>query len=173
MKKLAFVVAALALALPGAAQEQQQTRTNIGLGVSVNPEAALSPTYELYLPIGIGPSLRVEPSIGIFTQDADGADRSDLTLGVGVFALRSAGSAPLDMYFGGRLKLNFASEDNGIDDDSGTDISLAAALGGEYYFVPKFSIGLEGQLGFYSLSDVGGDLSGFFTTGLGFLRMYF
>ena len=53
---------------------------------------------------------------------------------------------------------------------------LSAALGGEYYFVPKFSIGLEGNLGFYSLGDVtgGGDgADGFFTSGLAFLRMYF
>lgn len=172
MKKLAFAIAALALALPAAAQ-QQPTRTNIGLGVSVTPEADFGSTVELYLPIGIGPALRIEPSVGILTQDSDGNDSSDLTLGVGVFALKSSGATPLDLYFGGRLKLNFASVDDGVNDESGTDISLAAALGGEYYFVPKFSLGLEGQLGFYSTSDVNGDASGFFTTGLGFLRMYF
>jgi len=170
MKKLAFVVAALALALPAAAQ-QTQTRTNIGLGVSLNLDLN-SPTVEVYAPIGVGPNLRVEPSLGIRTVDGDGFSESDLTLGVGVFALKGT-ATDFNMYFGGRLKLNFASEDNGVTDDSGVDLSLAGALGGEYFFMPKFSLGLEGQLGFYSASEVSGDASGFFTGGLGFLRMYF
>lgn len=180
MKKLALALAALAIALPAAAQ--QQTRTNIGLGVGIVPLDGgfqnFGRTVEVYMPIGIGSNLRVEPSLGIATQDAPtgGMDTKDLTLGVGVFALKRAGSAPVDLYFGGRLKLNFASWDDGVNDDSGVDLSIAGALGSEYYFVPKFSIGLEGQLGFYSNSEAAAfaaDTSGFFTTGLAFLRMYF
>jgi hypothetical protein len=182
MKKLAFLIAALALALPAAAQQQQQTGSNIGLGVSIVPidggAQNFGRTVELYMPIGIGPALRVEPSIGIATVDAPtgGTDTKDLTLGVGVFVLKRVGGSPVEMYYGGRLKLNFASWDNGPTDGSGVDLSIAGAIGSEYYLVPKFSIGLEGQLGFYSNSDasaVNVDSSGFFTTGLAFLRMYF
>jgi hypothetical protein len=169
MKKLAFVVAALALALPAAAQQKQ---TKLGLGVSITPEAARSPTFEVYMPIDLGPGLRVEPSLGILTRDDGDTSDSDVTLGAGVFGMKRI-AEPLNLYFGGRVKLNFASFDNGTADDSGVDLSLAGALGSEYYFVPNFSLGLEGQLGFYSASEVSGDNSGFFTTGLGFLRMYF
>jgi hypothetical protein len=169
MKKLAFVVAALALALPAAAQQKQ---TNIGVGVSITPEATLAPTFEVYMPIDIGGNLRVEPSLGIFTRDDGDTSSSNVTLGAGVFGMKRV-AEPVNLYFGGRIKLNFAGVDNGVEDDSGVDLSLAGALGSEYYFVPNFSVGLEGQLGFYSASEVSGDESGFFTTGLGFLRMYF
>ncbi len=169
MKKLAFVIAALAMALPAAAQQKQ---TRFGLGVSITPESSIAPTIELYMPIDIGATLRVEPSLGIFTSDSDGFDSSDLTLGAGVFLMRRPAQS-VTMYYGGRLKLNFASADDGVEDDSGLDLILAGALGGEYYLAPSFSLGLEGQLGFYSASEVSGDASGFFTTGLGFLRLYF
>lgn len=170
MKKLALMIAALALALPAAAQEDKKTR--FGLGVSITPESRTAPTFELYLPIDIGRNLRVEPSLGILTADFGDASASDITLGAGVFLMRRVAQS-VNLYYGGRFKLNFASEDDGVNDDSGTDISIAGALGGEYYLVPSFSLGLEGQLGFYSASDVSDDASGFFTTGLGFLRVYF
>jgi hypothetical protein len=82
-------------------------------------------------------------------------------------------SPPVDLYYGGRLKLNFASVDDGAADESGVDLILAGALGGEYYLVPRFSVGLEGQLGFFTDSEASGDDSGLFTTGLAFLRLYF
>jgi hypothetical protein len=171
MKKLAFVVAALALAMPAAAQQ----KTQIGLGIAVTPNDLFSGsarTIQLYMPIDLGGNLRVEPSLGIATDNGD-QDSSDLTLGAGVFGVKRV-AQPVNLYFGGRIKLNFASFDDGLgNDDSGVDLSLAGALGSEYYFVPNFSLGLEGQLGFYSNSDVSGDNSGLFTNGLAFLRMYF
>jgi hypothetical protein len=122
----------------------------------------------VYAPINIAPQFRLEPSLGLRTGD----DRSDITLGVGAF-LVSPLAQQVDMYAGGRLKLNFADDETGARDESGTDVSIAAALGGEYYLVPRFSLGLEGQLGFYSTSEASGDDSGVFTTGLAFLRLYF
>jgi len=178
MKKLVFALAALALAATAGAQEAtagaQEARRPFGLGVSIQPEADLSPTIEVYAPIAIAPQLRVEPSLGIVTQDRSGAgtDTRDVTIGVGLFYVQPV-AAPFDLYMGGRLKLNFASEDNGVDDDSGTDVILAAAIGGEHYLTTHFSLGAEAQLGFYSASDVSGDDSGLFTTGLAFLRFYF
>ncbi len=168
--RLAAVVAAVALAVPAAAQEQRRT---LGIGASINPDASFSPTVEIYVPINLG-QLRLEPSIGIFTQDRDGPgnDTSDVTLGIGAFYVMPL-AAQADMYVGGRLKLNFASVDDGVNDDSDTDLTVAAALGGEYYLVPQLSLGLEAQLGLYQRGDVSGDDSGLFTTGLGFLRFYF
>jgi hypothetical protein len=168
MSKLVLAVAALALAAPAAAQERPQ----FGIGVSITPEAAFSPTVEAYVPITFG-QLRIEPSLGIFTADNDdGPDTSDITLGVGAFYLQRMAPAA-DLYFGGRLKLNFAHQDDFPGDDSGTDFLIAAAIGGEYYLVSRLSLGAEAQLGFYSESEVSGDDSGVFTTGLGFLRFYF
>jgi hypothetical protein len=78
---------------------------------------------------------------------------------------------PFDMYAGGRLKLNFAHESNATS-DSGTDVLLAGAFGGEYYLSPHFSVGAEAQLGWRDNSSVSGDDSFVFTTGLAFLRFY-
>lgn len=171
MKKLLFAVAALALSATANAQE---ARRPFGLGISIEPLVAVSPTIEVYAPIAIAPNLRVEPSLGILTRDgpANSVDRSDVTVGVGLFYVQRV-AAPVDLYMGGRLKLNFASEDDGTNDDSGTDVILAAAIGAEHYFVTHFSLGAEAQLGFRSDSDVSGDDSGLFTTGLAFLRFYF
>ncbi len=169
MKKLVFALAAVALSAVASAQD---ARRPFGLGVSISPETALTPTIEVYAPIAIAPMLRVEPSLGIFTQDRDGVDRNDVTLGVGLFYVQRV-AAPVDLYMGGRLKLNFASEDDGVDDESGTDVTLAAAIGAEHYLATHFSLGAEAQLGFFSDSDVSGDSSGLFTTGLAFLRFYF
>jgi hypothetical protein len=171
MKKLVFALAALALAGTASAQD---ARRPFGVGISIDTSAALNPAIEVYAPIAIAPTLRVEPSLGIFTQDASGGgtDRSDFTVGVGLFYVQRV-AAPVDVYMGGRLKLNFASEDNGVDDESGTDVTLAAAIGAEHYLATHFSLGAEAELGFYSDSDVSGDESGVFTTGLAFLRFYF
>jgi hypothetical protein len=173
MKKLVLALAAIAFSAPAFAQSSANGG-QFGLGVSITPEARTAPTIEVYVPLQLAPNLRLEPSLGIATVDAPqgGTDTKDITLGVGLFVTQKV-SAPVDLYAGGRLKLNFTSFDNGVTDDSGTDFTLAAAVGGEYYFVPKFSIGLEGELGFYSQSEISGDNSGFFTTGLGFLRVYF
>jgi hypothetical protein len=172
MKKLLFALAALALSATANAQE---ARRPFGLGISIVPLEGVSPaTIEIYAPIAIAPNLRVEPSLGILTQDrsAGDVDSRDVTIGVGLFYVQRV-AAPVDLYMGGRLKLNFAKVDNGAADDSGTDVILAAAVGAEHYLATHFSLGAEAQLGFRADSDVSGDDSGLFTTGLAFLRFYF
>jgi hypothetical protein len=185
MHSITRVVAAaaiLALAAPAAAQQQKAAGApdpvRFGFGISIVPlqaGAGVVPPVEIYAPIAIAPQFRLEPSLGIFTANeggTGGVDTTDVLLGIGAFFVNKL-APQVDMYMGGRLKLNFASADNGVTDDSDTDLILAAAAGGEYYFVPKFSLGLEAQLGIYDLGDVSGDVSGFFTSGLAFLRMYF
>lgn len=152
-----------------------------GVGVAINALGApdIAPTVEVYFPLRLAQNLRIEPSLGIRTVDRPSSpgnqDERDVSLGVGVF-LMSRVSPPVDLYMGGRLKLNFAKKTFfGGTDESGTDVSLAAAIGGEDYLAPNFSIGLEGELGYYSNSTAhfAGEESGFFTTGLAFLRVYF
>ncbi len=172
--RLALALCALALAVPAAAQ---QARPKLGFGISVVPFAspsAILPSAELYLPIRVAPQLKIEPSLGIFTRDVSGGNKTrDVTLGVGVFYVKPL-AAPVDMYVGGRLKLNFAHEENAAGvGTSDTDVFVAAALGGEYYVVPAFSVGFEGNLGLYQQGTVNGDASGFYTTGLAFMRLYF
>jgi hypothetical protein len=172
--RLALALCALGVAAPAAAQQ----RHTLGLGISFTPvdidDPAVVPTVEIYVPILIAPQFRLEPSLGIFTNDQDGGgvDRSNVTVGIGAFYVSSIAPAA-DMYVGGRLKLNFAGRDDGVNDDSDTDFLVAAALGGEYYLAPQLSLGLEAQLGMYQRGDISGDDSGFFTNGLAFLRLYF
>ncbi len=178
--RLALAACALALAVPAAAQQTQ--RPTLGFGISFVPFAQPSadlPTVELYLPIRVAPAFRLEPSLGIYSRNepSPGTDRRDITVGVGAFWVKQL-AAPADMYVGGRLRLNFADAKttfaNGTTaSDSDTDIFIAAALGGEYYLVPQFSLGLEGELGYYDHGDVNLGTSGVFTTGLAFLRLYF
>jgi hypothetical protein len=172
MLRYALALAALVVATTASAQQ----RPKFGLGISIVPlegGQAITPTVQVYVPIRLAPTFRLEPSIGIFTEDFDGGGgSSDITLGVGGFFMKQIAPAA-DVYFGGRLSLNFASEDNGFNDESGTDFVLAGAAGGEYYLVPQLSLGLEAQLGLYEAGDVSGNASGFFTTGLAFLRFYF
>ncbi len=176
LRKFFFGVVAVA-AMVVAAPAQAQNGGKIGLGVAIVPlDPALGTTIEVYVPLMVAPNFRIEPEVGIKTASNDAGDSSDITIGAGFFAVQKA-AQNADMYFGGRLKLNFASvKPSGGTSTSATDIELAAAAGGEYYLAPKFSIGVEGQLGFYSLGKVNGagglSTTGFFTTGLGFLRFY-
>lgn len=177
MKNLVVALAALGLAHPALAQDARRT---VGVGIAVVPleSAGDAPTVEVYLPLRIAPNVRIEPSLGIRTvdrpSDPGNLDERDVTLGVGVFALQRA-APQLDVYFGGRLKLNLARIEAPTGaSDSGTDVIVAAAVGGEHYLLSRFSLGLEAQLGLYSRSSAsqGGEASGLFTTGLAFLRVY-
>jgi outer membrane protein with beta-barrel domain len=175
--KLLIAAALLAVASTAAAQERPQ----IGLGIGIAPfavpgsgAATVSRTVELYMPITVSPQLRLEPSLGIATDDqpGNGADTRDITLGLGAFLVNRA-APTVDWYAGGRLRLNFAKVSTPAASDTGTDLLIAAALGGEYYLVPRFSIGLEGELGLFQNSTASGDNDGVFTTGIAFLRVYF
>jgi hypothetical protein len=169
--RLAALAAALAVAAPASAQQAQHGNPRIGLGVAVTPVDPIPSRFgtpiEIFVPIALAPQFRIEPSIGFITQDNVG---SLFTLAIGGFFVNQV-APQVDLYAGGRLKLNRVHDD--VADDSDTDLILAAAVGGEYFFVPKFSLGLEAQVGLYTLGDINGDTDGFFTNGLAFLRVYF
>ena len=178
LRRFALAVTTLAaLFVATNANAQQQAGGKVGIGVGLVPEAFVNPTspaVEVYVPIAITPAFRLEPSVGIRTSDdsTTNVKRSDVTIGVGAFFVQRP-SANSDLYFGGRLKLNFAGIDTPAGSDSGTDFGIAAAAGAEYYLAAKFSLGVEAQLGYYAQSDVSGDTSGFFTNGILFGRFYF
>jgi hypothetical protein len=173
----ALAVPAAALAVPSGSTSSSNDagRPQWGVGVAVLPPGLSSfSATEIYLPIQVAPALRVEPSLGILTADSGPVSESQLVLGVGVLLQRRVGTAT-DLYYGGRLKLGFASvsTDGPGGDDSGVDVVLAGAFGGEHWLGEHFSLGLEAQLGYYSLSAPSGDASGLFTAGLVLARVYF
>lgn len=166
MKKLFVALAALSLAAPAFAQDGR-----VGLGVGLPAAGSKNPApVELLVPIRIAPNIRIEPYFGVWSEDYGGTtgDYRILKLGCGAFLVQRLAPS-VDIYGGGRLSLGFAK--HGIDD--GTDVAVAAAGGAEYFLAPKFSLGLEAQLGFYSNSSASGDASGFFTEGRGLLKVYF
>ncbi|MFO0584564.1 MAG: hypothetical protein U0229_20025 [Anaeromyxobacter sp.] len=177
-----LALATPALAAPPAAQPQPaQPQTaapaaaglKIGVGIALNSDPSFSSPAEILVPIILNPMIRIEPSLGVISRNVDGGtDTRNLVLGVGVFAGKHVAPST-ELLFGGRLKLGFAKFDNGVTSDSGTDILIAGAAGAEHWFSDKFSLGLEAQLGYYALSNVSGDASGFFTQGALTARVYF
>ena len=189
--KLTLAAALLALSFTAAAQTTAaappsgRDRPVLGIGIGIVPFAAptvnpgsatttISRTVEIYLPISVAPNFRLEPSLGIASDDqpGGGTDTRDVTFGLGALYVGRLAPA-VDWYGGGRLKLNFAHVSNPAGSDSGTDVQVMGAFGGEYYLAPKFSLGLEANLGLFSNSNVSGDDDGWFTAGVAFLRLYF
>lgn len=162
---LAAAIAALTLAAPAAAQQAARGDPRLGIGVALsNFDVATlftgSGAAQIYVPINLTPTLRLEPHFGYVSveDDADPTnDFSSLTIGIG--ALFTSQVAPQVLaYVGPRLSLSFASETVGVGggattDADRTDFRIAAAFGGEYQFSPRFSIGAEGQLGYLAIGD--------------------
>lgn len=154
-----LVLAALLAAAPAAAQ--QSPRVGLGVGLSSLEFGSLlsgsAVPAHLYVPINLGPALRVEPQIGLITFNGDpGDDFSRFDVGVGLLFQRSV-TQQIGAYVGPRLVLSFVSEEIGIgpgvDDASGIDFRILGAVGGEYRPHPAFSFGVEGQLGFTAVGD--------------------
>lgn len=154
MRKITAIFSVLAvaiLALPSNAEAQAALR-KFGLGVNVGTNVGFE------VPINLTPTFRVSPLLTIInsstTTKPDGGDEtksgsSTIGVGVGAYSLMRP-EGPYLMYVGGRVGAIMASqtEDNGSDEvtESGTDIFLAGALGGEYFFNPRFSLGAEVNL---------------------------
>jgi hypothetical protein len=180
--RLALLLSA-ALALPAAAQDNASIGVGVGLDTSELAvlQAGAGTPFAIYVPMQLKQGLRIEPSLGVFTQNVSGGgDSSVWDLGVGAFfPLKTAPSYVLSA--GGRLNLTFVSQSAGTGGSaSATGVALAAAVAGEWFAAPRFSLGAEGQLGFYSIGDLeaGGvtlqaGVSGLRTRGILFARFWF
>lgn len=190
LARVSALFVALAAASPAIAQEKGQAaaeKSRIGVGVSLTTfdiatasvGSPVATPADIYVSIDLG-QLRIEPSLGINHFSIDGGTKAtSFNLGVGALLLfKQARTA--SVYVGPRLFLDFVSTKNGAGfSDSGTDFTLAAALGGEWFADPHFSLGAEARLGFTigsQLSDAGNILrrgaTHIGTSGLFFLRFY-
>jgi Outer membrane protein beta-barrel domain len=189
-------LASLAFSPPALAQEQERPRLGVGVGLTTfdfnvttlaNGFPAAVPD-SIYVPIAITPTFRIEPQIGIATMDQNAGgsfssiETSVWSIGLGVFWLFPT-SPQLDVYIGGRVvrtsytqKLTTAGN---TDTTEGADIRIIPALGGEFSFHPRFSLGGEVQLQLISFgnrtSTSAGTIpggSGTQTAGLVFVRVY-
>lgn len=162
--RLAVLCVALSLASPAAAQEATP-RGGIGIALSNLDVGSLFtggfPAAQIYVPIVISPGLRIEPELGVLKLEDDqdpSQDVSVYTLGVGLLFTRHVGEDVL-AYVGPRLAISRVSQPvndpfgPGSVDAVGTDLRLAAAIGGEYFFSSRFSLGAEAQLAFMAVGD--------------------
>lgn len=169
------------LVLSQAAQAQEK-RPQVGVGVSldVTPTGDFSLFDELHLtgrtgnihvPIQVAPRVRLEPMIGYAhesqeTTNGSATFKASGTLwrvGVGLLFQLSS-HEDFQAYAGGRVGLarrsaKFTDSDPNFPPPTTTKASqkntfLAAALGGEFYFSPRFSLGGEAQLVYTDLGDV-------------------
>ncbi len=191
----AAAVAALAAAPVASATEKDAVKVGLGLGFApfnLNSVQGVlnAPPVSIYVPIDIGPQLRIEPSLGFWTFSGDQNVISPSSgyvwdLAVGGFYLFPP-SGGFGVYAGGRLGFSFQglTEAGGNTKTTETDFFIKGALGAEYHVVPKFSLGAEAQLGVTFFGDQhqttagvtttpNRGLSGFSTNGLLFVRYYF
>jgi hypothetical protein len=199
--RLAAVAIALAVASPAVAQPRtNEGRFGIGVGLATGEFASIgfiSDAFpdpggfapQLYFPINLTPSFRLEPQIGRVSYKIDDAGgKGALTsLGIGAFYV-TAPSQQTDLYLGGRLISSWASETSPpapfvATKRSGRDTILALVVGGEFLASARFSVGAEAQLNFIAIgdrdvetpgqpdtTDQGG--SAFSTQGVLFVRVY-
>lgn len=155
MKKTLFAIAALLLATSASAAEGGKPFLGVGAELGLD-------TSRITVPINVAPVLRIEPFIGLDrTKETDSTDpagdfiRTDttFTIGTGAFYLMEVGQN-VELIAGGRLTLDnvsFKEQDKAAGttvDDSRWRVGLAAAGGAEYYFSPRFALGVEAELGF-------------------------
>lgn len=162
--RLAALGFALSLTSPAVAQ-QSEPRGGIGIALSNLDTGSLFtggfPAAHVYVPFVISPGMRIEPELGVLKLEDDqdpSQDVSVYTLGVGLLFTRRVGEDLL-AYVGPRLAVSRVSQP--VDDPFGpasvdavgTDLRIAGAIGGEYFFSPRFSLGGEAQLAFTSVGD--------------------
>jgi hypothetical protein len=187
--RLAPLALALALPLTAVAQATRPPRAGIAVGVSGEDVAAVfTPSQrtaaQLYFPVYVTPSLRLEPQLGILTitDEALGTEETAYTVGAGLLFVRRVAPQVLG-YLGPRVALSFVDQDFDVGgrtvNATGTNVRVAGVVGGEYEFAPRFTLGAEGQLGYLSVgeqrrSDVG-DIPGgssWQTAAVLFVRVY-
>jgi hypothetical protein len=169
----------LALSQTGEAQER---RPQVGVGVSLDltPTGDFSLFDELHLtgrtgnihvPIQISPTVRLEPMIGYAHESQEATNGSATSKAAGTLWRAGVGllfqfsnHEDFQAYAGGRAGLarrsvKLTNSDPNFPPPTTAKASqkntfVAAVLGGEFYFSPRFSLGAEAQLVFTDLGDV-------------------
>jgi hypothetical protein len=176
MKKAAFLlIFIMALTLTATMVNAQEKvgmdRMRIGFGAALGKE--IFPQEEMpltlldfpsfYIPIIVAPSFRIEPHFGIVKYSGSDTDWEEsytvMDFGVGLFFLRWYGM--VDLYFGARIgmmRYSYSEEytwDTTTEtyDGSRSDLYLAPAFGGEYFFTPHLSLGGEIQFNYVMIGD--------------------
>jgi len=98
---------------------------------------ALPNANTIYFPVNAGKKIRIELGIGFLANSYNGnLDVTGLNAETGFFYMKR--KTALNMLAGIRLGVYYMSGDQYL--------FAAPALGGEYYFSPHFSLGIEAQL---------------------------
>lgn len=162
MRKTLFALAALLVASTASAAEGAKPMIGLGAAVSFSPDL-----INITVPINVAPNLRIEPFVGIvydrtsYDTNVAGALESsterDFVLGVGGYMVQEAGQQ-VELYFGGKLGLDFYKlSDKYVSAPSVTSdhtaFTIAAVAGAEYYFSPRFALGVEASLGLRTYKD--------------------
>lgn len=165
--KLAFSL--LVLLVLAATARAQDGGNRVGIGVSLIQGALIADLEELqfgatflsniYVPIIVGRSFKLEPEIGFlrFSEDGEFAEETitQWRFGIGAFYYMRAAES-LRAYVGPRLGLQLTSmtdENGGKYEFDETDLLIGIALGGEYFFSDNFSLGGEIQLNYTSFGE--------------------
>jgi len=173
MKKVSFILLFMvSFFLMSNLIHAQKKEDRIGIGVSIGKEITFEegtftlldfPSFYVTL-IGFS-YFRVEPEIGYYRYSSSDENLKSsheiLSVGCGFFyAIRKE---KVDVYFGMRLGVIQTSSyfKSPLDewDRSKIDFYIGPALGGEYLFTKRFSLGGEIQLNFISIGQWDGDLS--------------
>ena len=156
MKKILFALVAVLSAATASAAEGG---AKLGIGAAFGADQAA-----ITVPYNLAHNLRIEPFVGYSrVKTVDSTDpagdvtdtASKLELGTGVFFLKQVG-ANVELIAGGKVRIDLDSTKN-KDVPANTDTSdsfwgwgIAAVGGAEYYFSPRFALGVEAELGFHS-----------------------
>jgi opacity protein-like surface antigen len=176
MRKLLFGLAVALFATTASAQ----AKPFLGVGAKVGGSAVvpMDPALGqvarvgggqmvLAVPMNLTPMLRLEPYLGwsrYTTVDSSGVDdfrvsAQQTALGAALHVMNDMGGN-VNFYYGGRIGvvLSTYSWDDGTNDDSNTymGFNLAALAGAEYFFSPKFALGVEGEISYVN-AEVGED----------------
>jgi len=117
-------------------QDEDNTKTQVGIGVSllnlsdlISFDEDYGLTNSILFPIDIKNKVRFEPGFSLVSYDGD----KYLTLGAGLFWKKPIGQ--YNLLFGSRFAISTEKYK-----------SIAPTIGGEYFFVKKFSLGAEAQI---------------------------
>lgn len=161
--------------LANGAAAQSDGGVKVGFGVALNPiaiadmdlDASVLPVGlgNFTVPIQIGSSLRFEPEFGIFrghSESSSNGSTSKYTQSLMRYGLAAhylfAGSESFRPYVGPRVGFIRQSSDQEFTgstpyESKRTDTYFGLALGGEYWFTPRFSLGGEVQVNRIGIGD--------------------